>query len=117
MVFTNVYNPRAGIERKDEYRDTVVRRGATLGANCTIVCGVSIGYYAFVGAGAVVTRDVPDYALVAGVPARQLGWMSKRGERLGLPVKGRGRDVCPHSGEIYELVDTSVFVHSKDEIR
>ncbi len=73
MVFTNVYNPRAAIERKSEYRDTLVRRGATLGANCTIVCGVTVGEYAFVGAGAVVNRDVPDFALVVGVPARQVG--------------------------------------------
>jgi UDP-2-acetamido-3-amino-2,3-dideoxy-glucuronate N-acetyltransferase len=77
MVFTNVYNPRAEISRKDEYRDTLVKRGATLGANCTIVCGVTIGAHAFVGAGAVVNRDVPDFALMLGVPARQAGWMSR----------------------------------------
>ena len=84
MVFTNVYNPRSAVSRKDEYRDTVVRRGATLGANCTIVCGVEIGQHAFVGAGAVVNRDVPAFALMVGVPARHIGWMSRFGERLPL---------------------------------
>lgn len=88
MVFTNVYNPRAAIERKSEYRDTLVRQGATLGANCTIICGTTVGRYAFVGAGAVVNRDVPDYALVVGVPARQIGWMSRHGEQLDLPLAG-----------------------------
>lgn len=105
MVFTNVYNPRSAVERKDEYRDTRVRRGATLGANCTIVCGVTIGQYAFVGAGAVVNRDVPDYALMAGVPARQLGWMSRHGERLDLPLEGNGEATCPGTGERYVLQD------------
>jgi len=83
MVFTNVFNPRAEISRKDEYRNTLVRRGATLGANCTIVCGIEIGRYAFVGAGAVVTRDVPAYALVFGSPARHVGWMCRCGVKLG----------------------------------
>ena len=90
MVFTNVYNPRSLIERKDEYRDTLVKKGATLGANCTIVCGVTIGEFAFVGAGAVINKDVPAYALVVGVPAKQVGWMSEFGERLNLPVSGEG---------------------------
>ena len=108
MVFTNVYNPRSAVSRKDEYRDTLVRRGATLGANCTIVCGATIGEYAFVGAGAVVNRDVPDYALVVGVPARQVGWMSRFGERLDLPVSGTGSAVCPHTGDRYELADGRV---------
>lgn len=103
MVFTNVYNPRSLIERKDQYRDTLVRTGATLGANCTIVCGVTIGKFAFVGAGAVVNTDVPDYALMLGVPARHKGWMSEFGEQLDLPLKGAGQSVCPHSGTIYEL--------------
>ena len=84
MVFTNVYNPRSAIPRKDEYKSTLIKKGATLGANCTIVCGVTIGKYAFVGAGAVVTRDVPDYALVVGVPARQVGEMDETGERMFL---------------------------------
>jgi UDP-2-acetamido-3-amino-2,3-dideoxy-glucuronate N-acetyltransferase len=105
MVFTNVYNPRSAITRKDEYRDTLVRKGATLGANCTIVCGVTVGANAFVAAGAVVNRDVPDFALVAGVPARQIGWMSRFGERLPLPVTGDGEAVCPHTKERYQLRD------------
>ena len=103
MVFTNVYNPRSAISRKDEYRDTLVRRGATLGANCTIVCGVTIGAYAFVGAGAAVNRDVPDYALMVGVPARHVGWMSRYGERLNLPLAGSAAAVCPRTGERYEV--------------
>lgn len=100
-VFTNVSNPRATVERKDEYRATRVRTGATLGANCTIVCGVTIGRYAFIAAGAVVTRDVNDYALVAGVPARQIGWMSEHGEKLDLPLEGSGEALCPGTRERY----------------
>lgn len=103
MVFTNVHNPRALVERKSEYRRTLVRRGATLGANCTIVCGVTIGEFAFVGAGAVVNADIPDFALVVGVPARQLGWMSAFGERLPLPLSGEGKAECPHTGDRYRL--------------
>ena len=103
MVFTNVYNPRAAVVRKDEYRRTLVRRGATLGANCTIVCGATIGQHAFVGAGAVVNRDVPDFALMLGVPARQAGWMSRFGERLPLPPQGSGEAVCAHTGDRYRL--------------
>jgi UDP-2-acetamido-3-amino-2,3-dideoxy-glucuronate N-acetyltransferase len=103
MVFTNVYNPRAAVTRKNEYRRTLVRSGATLGANCTIVCGVTIGRYAFVGAGAVVNHDVPDFALMLGVPARRAGWMSRHGERLALPATGRGEAACPATGERYRL--------------
>lgn len=103
MVFTNVYNPRSLIERKDQYRDTVVKRGATLGANCTVVCGVTVGAFAFVGAGAVINRDVPDYALMVGVPARQIGWMSEFGEQLDLPLEGTGVAVCPHTNAQYVL--------------
>lgn len=105
MVFTNVYNPRSAVSRKDEYRDTLIRRGATLGANCTIVCGVVVGEYAFVGAGSVVNRDVPAFALVVGVPARQIGWMSRFGERLPLPLTGTGSASCAHTGDRYELKD------------
>lgn len=105
MVFTNVYNPRSAVSRKDEYRDTVVRRGATLGANCTVVCGIEIGEHAFVGAGAVVNRDVPPFALMLGVPARQAGWMSRFGERLPLPVTGAGEAVCAQTGDRYVLAD------------
>jgi UDP-2-acetamido-3-amino-2,3-dideoxy-glucuronate N-acetyltransferase len=103
MVFTNVYNPRALIERKTEYRDTVVKQGATLGANCTVVCGVTIGEHAFVGAGAVITKDVKPYALMVGVPARQIGWMSHYGEQIPLPVFGEGDYICPHIGTTYRL--------------
>ena len=103
MVFTNVYNPRAGVDRKAEYRDTLVREGATLGANCTIVCGVTIGRHAFVAAGAVVTRDVADFSVVAGVPARPIGWMSAHGSRLDLPLVGAGSAVCPVTGDKYKL--------------
>jgi len=103
MVFTNVYNPRSAVSRKGEYRRTLVRRGATLGANSTIVCGTSVGRYAFVGAGAVINRDVPDFALMVGVPARHIGWMSRHGERLALPLSGEGEAACPATGEIYVL--------------
>lgn len=105
MVFTNVYNPRSAVTRKDEYRRTLVRRGATLGANCTIVCGTTVGAHAFVGAGAVVRGDVPDFALMVGVPARQVGWMSRFGERLALPLRGEGVAQCAHTGERYALQD------------
>lgn len=111
MVFTNVYNPRSLIERKNEYRDTLVKKGATLGANCTIVCGVTVGEYAFVGAGAVINKDVPAYALMVGVPARQIGWMSEFGEQLDLPVKGEGETTCPHTGSRYVLKDNQLIKH------
>ncbi|MEK8031869.1 acyltransferase [Ideonella sp. DXS29W] len=101
VVFTNVHNPRAAVVRKHEYRRTLVRRGATLGANATIVCGVTIGEYAFVGAGAVVTRDVAPHALMAGVPARRMGWMSRHGERLAFDTSGHAR--CTATGERYVL--------------
>lgn len=113
MVFTNVYNPRSLIERKSEYRQTLVKRGATLGANCTIVCGVTIGAFAFVGAGAVVVRDAPDFALMVGVPARQIGWMSAYGEQLDLPLKGDGETICPHTGTRYVLT-TGVLTMEED---
>lgn len=103
MVFTNVYNPRSLIERKDQYRDTIVKKGATLGANCTIVCGIIIGEFAFIGAGAVVNKNVPAYALMVGVPAKQKGWMSEFGEQIDLPLDGEGEFICPHTGDIYTL--------------
>lgn len=108
MVFTNVYNPRSLVERKSEYRDTLVRKGATLGANCTVVCGTSIGEYAFIGAGAVITKDVPAYALMVGVPARQIGWMSEYGEQLDLPLEGDGEAICPHTGVRYVLTGSNL---------
>ena len=105
MVFTNVYNPRSLIERKDQYRNTLVKKGATLGANCTIVCGITIGEYAFVGAGAVVTKDVKPYALVVGVPAKQIGWISQYGEQIPMPLVGEGEYVCPNTNQRYLLKD------------
>lgn len=103
MVFTNVYNPRSAIPRKDEYRNTVVQKGATLGANCTVVCGITVGQFAFVAAGAVVNLDVKPYALVAGVPARHIGWMSRHGEQLELPLDGDGEAICNATGARYKL--------------
>lgn len=103
MVFTNVYNPRAAVSRKDEYRNTLVKQGATLGANCTVVCGTTLGEYAFVAAGAVINRDVKPYALMAGVPARQIGWMSRHGEKLALPLSGSGEAACPATDVRYAL--------------
>ncbi len=103
MVFTNVYNPRSAIVRKDEYRNTYVKKGATIGANATIVCGVTLGDHCFIGAGAVVNKDVKPFALMVGVPAKQIGWMSKFGEQIPLPVKGEGEWKCPHTGDVYRL--------------
>ena len=108
VVFTKVYNPRSFIERKNEYLDTLIKKGATLGANCTIVCGVTIGEYAFIGAGAVINRDVPAYALMVGVPAKQIGWMSEYGERLDLPLSGVGEAKCIHTGRLYRLSSNSL---------
>lgn len=108
MVFTNVYNPRSAVTRKDEYRRTLVKRGATLGANCTIVCGSTVGEYAFVGAGAVINKNVPAYALMVGVPARQIGWMSEFGEQLALPLQGAAEAICAHTGARYVLDGNAV---------
>lgn len=103
MVFTNVYNPRSAVIRKDEYRRTLVKNGATIGANATIVCGVTIGEFAFIAAGAVINKDVKPYALMAGVPAKQIGWMSKFGERLNLPIEGEAEAICQHTGSRYRI--------------
>jgi UDP-2-acetamido-3-amino-2,3-dideoxy-glucuronate N-acetyltransferase len=108
VVFTNVINPRSAVSRQHEYRHTLIRRGASLGANCTVICGVTVGRFAFVGAGAVVRADVPDYALVVGVPALQIGWMSEHGERLELPLDGQGRALCEHTGAVYRLDGTQL---------
>ena len=108
MVFTNVYNPRALVERKNEYRDTLVKKGATLGANYTIVCGISIGKFAFIGAGAVINKNVEAYALMVGVPAKQIGWMSEYGAKLDLPLEGEAKTVCEHTGANYQLTDGHV---------
>ena len=108
MVFTNVYNPRSLIERKNEYRNTLVKKGVTLGANCTIVCGVTIGEFAFVGAGAVINKDVKPYALMVGVPAKQIGWMSEYGEQIPLPLTGEGQYQCPHTQNVYQLNKNSL---------
>jgi len=109
-VFTNVNNPRSEIVRKSEYKKTLVKKGATLGANCTIVCGISIGKFAFIGAGAVINKDVPDYALMVGVPAKQVGWMSEYGEKLDLPLKGNAETICKHTNQKYKLKDDKVFL-------
>lgn len=111
MVFTNVHNPRSAVPRKNQLQATLVRQGATLGANCTIICGVSIGVYAFVGAGAVVNKDVGDYALVVGVPAKQIGWISEFGEKLDLPVHGNSQAICSHTKEKYFLKGNEVIKH------
>ena len=110
MVFTNVYNPRSLIERKDEYQDTFIKKGATLGANCTIVCGITVGKFAFIGAGAVVNKNVPDYALMVGVPSKQIGWMSEHGEKLDLPVLGNAQTTCKHTGQQYQLKNDKLIV-------
>jgi UDP-2-acetamido-3-amino-2,3-dideoxy-glucuronate N-acetyltransferase len=107
MVFTNVMNPRSAVNRKAEYMKTYVKKGATFGANCTIVCGITIGEYAFIGAGAVVIKDVKNYALVVGNPSKQIGWMSEYGQRLHFDESGLAE--CPESKEKYKLVDENVF--------
>ena len=110
VVFTNVYNPRSAVNRKNEYLSTIVKRGVTLGANSTVVCGTTIGEYAFVAAGALINRTVKPYALMAGVPGRQIGWMSQFGDRLNLPLKGSAEAICPHTGMKYLLCDGNCFV-------
>ena len=109
-VFTNVHNPRSKIVRKSEYRKTLVQKGVTLGANCTIVCGVTLGKFSFIGAGAVISKDVSDYALMVGVPAKQIGWMSEYGEKLNLPLQGNTETICKHTNQKYQLKDDKVFL-------
>lgn len=111
MVFTNVYNPRSAVTRKDEYRNTLVRRGATIGANVTIICGVELGENCFIGAGAVVNKNVKPFSLMAGVPAKQIGWMSKFGEQIKLPLEGEGLWQCPHTGDKYHLDGNSITMN------
>lgn len=108
MVFTNVYNPRSAISRKKEYRSTLVKQGATLGANCTIICGVVINSYAFIGAGSLVNKDVKSFALMTGMPAKQIGWMSEYGEQLDLPLKGSGVAICRHTKTEYHLENSTL---------
>ena len=116
MVFTNVYNPRSAINRKHEYKKTHISKGVTLGANSTIVCGVEIGQYAFIGAGAVINKNVKDFALMVGVPAKQIGWMSAFGERIKLPLKGEGHWQCPHTKDIYILKNDLITFSPADII-
>ena len=106
MVFTTIINPRSAIIRRDQYSQTLVKKGATIGANATIVCGVTLGEYCFIGAGAVVNRDVKPYALMLGVPSRQVGWMSRFGERLKLPLTGSGEARCEKTGTVYTLMNS-----------
>lgn len=112
MVFTNVFNPRSGVIRKDEYRRTLVKRGSSIGANATIVCGVTLGEYSFIAAGAVINKDVKPFALMAGIPAKQIGWMSKFGEKIDLPIKGNGEYICPFTATTYQLVGNQLSVQS-----
>lgn len=109
-VFTNVKNPRSEIARKQEYRKTLVKRGSTLGANCTIICGVTLGKFSFIGAGAVISKDVPDYAIIIGVPGKQVGWISEYGEKLDLPITGNKKVACNHTNHIYQLKDNKVIL-------
>lgn len=109
-VFTNVYNPRSDIVRKKEYRETLVKKGATIGANSTIVCGVTIGSFAFIGAGAVINKNVLSYALMVGVPAKQIGWISQYGNKLDLPLNGEGYSICKNTNQKYQLKNGEVFL-------
>ena len=109
MVFTNVYNPRSHIVRKEEYKNTLIKRGTTLGANCTIICGFTIGEFAFIGAGAVVNKNVKPFALMLGVPAYQKGWMSEYGKQIPLPLNGKGNYNCPFECKEYKLTKSNMI--------
>ena len=111
MVFTNVYNPRSAVPRKDAYLNTLVEKGATFGANSTIICGNKVGMHSFIAAGAVITKSVKPFALMAGNPARQIGWMSIFGERIELPLMGNGTWECPHMGISYCLKVDQIFIN------
>lgn len=110
MVFTNVYNPRAQISRKNEYKSTIVKRGVTIGANATIICGITLGSFSFIAAGSVVRKNVKPFALITGVPGQQIGWMSAFGERIPLPLKGKGEFICPYTQKKYKLIDTELIL-------
>ena len=110
MVFTNVYNPRSLIRRKNEYKKTLVEKGASLGANCTILCGITIGHDAFIGAGSFVNKTIKPFALAVGVPAKQIGWMSLYGERIDLPLEGNDKWICPHQGFVYKLDNEFLYI-------
>ena len=109
MVFTNVINPRSAFPKKDQYQKTIIKKGATLGANSTIVCGITIGEYAFIGAGAVITKDVKNYALCTGLPGRQVGWMSEYGEKIDLPLKGDETWLCKKTNVLYKLIESNLI--------
>ena len=109
MVFTNVINPRSAFPKKDQYQKTIIKKGATLGANSTILCGITIGEYAFIGAGAVITKDVKNYALCTGVPGRQIGWMSEYGEKIDLPLKGDETWLCKKTNVLYKLIESNLI--------
>lgn len=110
MVFTNVINPRSAYPKKNEYQKTLVKKGATLGANCTIICGVTIGNNAFIGAGSVITENVKDFALYTGVPGKHIGWMSSFGEKISLPLKGEGSWFCNKTNTLYKLIKNNLIV-------
>jgi UDP-2-acetamido-3-amino-2,3-dideoxy-glucuronate N-acetyltransferase len=110
VVFTNVYNPRSQFVRNNQYRKTLIQKGATLGANATILCGITIGEFAFIGAGSLVNKNVPAFALVVGVPAKQIGWMSKYGEKLDLPISGVAEAICKNTGQKYQLQGSLVSI-------
>jgi UDP-2-acetamido-3-amino-2,3-dideoxy-glucuronate N-acetyltransferase len=110
MVFTNVYNPRSAIVRKNNYRDTFVKKGATIGANATIICGVTLGENSFIAAGAVINKDVKAFSLMAGVPAKQIGWMSRFGEQIKLPISGDGKWSCSNTDDVYIMTDGSIRI-------